>query len=460
VTGGLSTDSQIWVIKTGGDGEKQWERKLGNLTPSSDPYWDWGWSVVETDEGDFVVAGNTWNGAERKHDVVLTKLNAQGSTLWQKFYGSLGNDFGYELTALENGGFAIIGETNFDNSDNPRDIYLIITDSKGDEIISQNFGGPNHDRGFSIQAISDTSFVFTGDTIADDSNDLDAYFAKINLVSVTNNTAPSAIDNSYVQPKTYTSTTGNAIIDNTDNDGDGSLDDVDSDPDSDLLYIDIANSDATSAFGGTITWADNGTFTYTPVDNFAGHDQFDYTIHDGCGGFDTATVFMEVQSQNQRSIEMDNLTANLGNGEIDGLTGLPALTGTFDIHNASDDGANLVQIISVDVNYDQKSNPNGKGKWTAVDSSHYKNYFWLDDGDGILNNGEELLEDLNPNKERFQIQVVFSDDVTIGYGSSFSGTNPVTNNPFDVPDPLRVNASAEIYGRDKLFGFTESFDFA
>ena len=267
------------------------------------------------------------------------------------------------------------------------------------------------------------------------------------------NRPPDAVDNSYVQPKNVTSTTGNAIINNT---GEG----VDSDPDNDSLSIDIANSDTTSAFGGTITWAEDGTFTYTPADNFAGYDQFDYTIHDGCGGFDTATVFMEVQSQNQRSIEMDNLTANLGDGEIDELTGLSAVTGTFDIHNASDDGANLVQIISVDVNYDQKSNPNGKGKWTAVDSSYYENYFWLDDGDGILNNGEELLEDLNPNKERFQIQVVFSDDVTIGYGSSFSGTNPVTGDPFDVPDPLRVNASAEIYGRDKLFGFTESFEFA
>jgi hypothetical protein len=98
----------------------------------------------------------------------------------------------------------------------------------------------------------------------------------------------------------------------TDNTGEG----VDSDPDGDAISIDLANSETTSAFGGSIVWNADGTFTYTPANSFAGYDQFEYTIVDDCGGVDTATVFLEVQSQNQRSIEMDNLTAGL-----DDLTG-------------------------------------------------------------------------------------------------------------------------------------------
>ncbi len=257
------------------------------------------------------------------------------------------------------------------------------------------------------------------------------------------NRAPDAIDNNYLILPKGTSVSGNVLTDNT---GEG----VDSDADGDTLTV--FDYEAESAFGGTVSMNPDGSFTYTPADGFAGYDQFEYTIHDGCGGFDTATVFLEVQSQNQRSIEMDNLTA-----ELDDLTGQPVadgnvVTGTFDIFNASDDPGLKVQIISVDVNFDEKSQPNGRGPWVDVDPSTHANEFWIDENaNGILDGSETLLEDINTNVNRFQVRVIFEDDITIGYSSTF------TNG--EVPDPLRVNASAQIYGRDRVFGFTESFDF-
>ena len=265
------------------------------------------------------------------------------------------------------------------------------------------------------------------------------------------NRSPDAVDNSYIQTKDQTSISGNAIADDT---GEG----VDSDPDGDHLTIDIANSETTSVFGGTISWNEDGSFTYTPADGFVGYDQFDYTIVDDCGGTDTATVFMEVQSQNQRSIEMDNLTAGLDDLTGQTVADVNVISGTFDISNASGDPGLKVQIISVNVNYDQKANPNGKGKWEDVDSLTHTNQFWIDtNANGLLDGDETLLEDLNPHVNRFQTQAVFDGQITIGYSSTFS--DPTTGDPIEVPDSIRVNATAEIYGRDKLFGFTESFNF-
>ncbi|MEP4380467.1 MAG: VCBS domain-containing protein, partial [Alphaproteobacteria bacterium] len=45
-----------------------------------------------------------------------------------------------------------------------------------------------------------------------------------------------------------------------------------------------------SANGGTVTMAPNGDFTYVPFEHFSGADSFTYTVSDGNGGTDTATV--------------------------------------------------------------------------------------------------------------------------------------------------------------------------
>jgi VCBS repeat-containing protein len=43
---------------------------------------------------------------------------------------------------------------------------------------------------------------------------------------------------------------------------------------------------------GEVTSNNDGTLTYTPTSNFKGTDSFEYTISDGKGGTDTATVFI------------------------------------------------------------------------------------------------------------------------------------------------------------------------
>ena len=42
--------------------------------------------------------------------------------------------------------------------------------------------------------------------------------------------------------------------------------------------------------GATLTMASDGGFNYLPGPDFTGADSFDYTISDGNGGTDTATV--------------------------------------------------------------------------------------------------------------------------------------------------------------------------
>jgi hypothetical protein len=48
-----------------------------------------------------------------------------------------------------------------------------------------------------------------------------------------------------------------------------------------------------SAANGTLT-SDAGVVTYTPIPGFIGTDSFVYTVSDGNGGFDSATVTVTV----------------------------------------------------------------------------------------------------------------------------------------------------------------------
>ena len=66
----------------------------------------------------------------------------------------------------------------------------------------------------------------------------------------------------------------------------------DSDPDGDPLTV--SAFDATGAQGGTVSCTSAGICTYTPPPGFTGIDTFGYTVSDGRGGTDTATVTVTV----------------------------------------------------------------------------------------------------------------------------------------------------------------------
>lgn len=93
------------------------------------------------------------------------------------------------------------------------------------------------------------------------------------------NVDPTAQDDSF-NGQQDSSVLGNVLADN----GSG----TDSDSDGGTLSVDAQI--LTTANGGTVTLDTAGNFTYAPATSFYGSDSFDYTLLDGQGGSDTATV--------------------------------------------------------------------------------------------------------------------------------------------------------------------------
>ncbi len=102
------------------------------------------------------------------------------------------------------------------------------------------------------------------------------------------NDAPVAADDTRTTPED-TSIKIDVLTNDTDSDGDA------------LAVVSI-----TDPANGTAVINTDGTVTYTPAADFNGTDSFDYTITDGNGGTDTATVTVTILSINDAPVAADD----------------------------------------------------------------------------------------------------------------------------------------------------------
>ncbi len=93
------------------------------------------------------------------------------------------------------------------------------------------------------------------------------------------NVSPVAQDDAFTSNEGLL-VTGNVLDDN----GSG----VDTDADGDSLSVVAGTYDTDN--NGTITIAEDGSFTYTPITGYSGADSFSYTLQDGQGGSDIGVI--------------------------------------------------------------------------------------------------------------------------------------------------------------------------
>ena len=145
-------------------------------------------------------------------------------------------------------------------------------------------------------------FVYTLD---DGNGGTDTASVRITVTAV--NDAPVAADDTFTGDED-TDITGDVLADN----GAGTDADIDGDAltVSATLVANVAN--------GALTLNTDGTFTYTPDANFNGTDSFVYTLEDGQGGTDTATVTLTVNAVNDAPVALNDLFTTLEDNAVSG----------------------------------------------------------------------------------------------------------------------------------------------
>jgi hypothetical protein len=110
-----------------------WETTFGGTDS------DGGASVQQTTDGGYIITGSTQSFGNGGSDIWLIKTDGNGDTLWAKTFGGSDDDYGLSVQQTTDGGYIIAGETSsFGNGEN--DVYLIKTDGSGN--ITSTFNIP------------------------------------------------------------------------------------------------------------------------------------------------------------------------------------------------------------------------------------------------------------------------------------------------------------------------------
>jgi parallel beta-helix repeat protein len=164
-------NDDVWLIKTNSNGNKVWDKTFGGAD------YDYGHSVQQTSDGGYIIVGNTESYGAGKHDVWLIKMESNGNEEWNKTFGGSNWDMGFSVQQTSDGGYIIVGNTESYGA-GKHDVWLIKIESNGNEEWNKTFGGSNWDMGFSVQQTSDGGYIVAGDTFSYDTDSYDLWLIK------------------------------------------------------------------------------------------------------------------------------------------------------------------------------------------------------------------------------------------------------------------------------------------
>jgi len=171
-TESFNADSEdVYLIKTDTNGIPIWSKTYGG------EWWDCGRSVQQTTGGGYIIAGFSWYAGAGGTDVYVIKTDSSGDTLWTRIYGGSHHDEGYSIQQTKDSSYIVAGYT-IKNGGFYQDVYLLKIDSLGDTLWTRTYGGDYSEEGHSVKQTSDGGYIVTGFTTSYGAGCADIYLVK------------------------------------------------------------------------------------------------------------------------------------------------------------------------------------------------------------------------------------------------------------------------------------------
>jgi len=161
------------VIKLNSSGNREWAKTFGGTAS------DWAYSICQTSDGGYIVAGFTYSFGAGGRDFLVIKLNSSGNIEWVNTFGGGSNDGAYAICQTSDGGYIVAGYTESFGAGNS-DFLVIKLNSFGNREWVKTFGGGSTDGAYSICQTSDGGYIVAGFTYSFGAGSYDFLVIKLN----------------------------------------------------------------------------------------------------------------------------------------------------------------------------------------------------------------------------------------------------------------------------------------
>jgi len=167
----------FWVIKTDENGQMQWNRTYGGS--SSGWFGERAHCIIQTSDGGFAIVGETSSFGAGSRDFWLVKTDASGNMEWNQTYGGTNQDEPYSLIQTNDGGYAMAGRTLSFGVAGSGNMWLVKTDAHGTMEWNKAYGGTGIEIAYSVIQTDDGGYAIGGET-GSRSEERDMWLVKTN----------------------------------------------------------------------------------------------------------------------------------------------------------------------------------------------------------------------------------------------------------------------------------------
>ena len=165
--------SDLLLIKIDNQGNEEWQQVYGGPINYSNTG-DEAYFVQQTIDGGYVIIGSTGYMSNGYYDFWIIKTDSYGNEIWNKTFGVDNNNSDYALSGHQtsDGGYILGGIMGFCNS------WLIKTDDQGNEVWNKIFDLDECNRIQSVQQTSDGGYILLGRTTSISDGSYDVWLVK------------------------------------------------------------------------------------------------------------------------------------------------------------------------------------------------------------------------------------------------------------------------------------------
>ncbi|MDP6332432.1 MAG: hypothetical protein QF788_05095 [SAR324 cluster bacterium] len=124
--------------------------------------YDGGYSISKTADGGYIIGGEA--GHSHNEDFMILKVDQNGNKTWSKKFSDHPDNSAYEAIEASDGNFYLVGSKRIVNK--LEDIRIIKTNSKGNKIWDKTYGGDKDDIAEGIIESEDNTFVIVAGTFS------------------------------------------------------------------------------------------------------------------------------------------------------------------------------------------------------------------------------------------------------------------------------------------------------